>query len=471
MLCCCVDGAPPENTHGVGRCSVLSLDVNLAHGARDYASACRRRELSLVHTPSAYRNPGVSGNPRRRDRIRHPVAAYVQQWNGVGMLIAFNGLFLENPGNGSGQYAYYLLEALGKVDGVNEYLILSAHPLPRVPQTPSSFSYSVAPVGQLSRGGANIEKLVWEQHAFAAAAKRGGARLLHVPYFAPPLFTHGIPAVATIHDVIGLRLPAYRAAPKVAAYNRLVARAAQQAAMVIADSEFSKRDIMEVLGLPADRIRVVYLAPAPHFKRVQDASRLREARERYGMRDRFIFYVGGLDQRKNIATLIAAFAAAFHEISDPDVRLLIAGDPSRLGSSQLIPDWRPLAATLGITDNVICRYVADDDLPLLYSAASCFVYPSLYEGFGLPPLEAMACGAPVVCSERTSLPEVVGRAGILVNPEDPDALGDAMRRVLVSSDVRDDLRARAQAHVKRFTWAQAAVETSAVYAEVLGTRH
>src|SRR5262249_37045415 len=124
----------------------------------------------------------------------------------------------------------------------------------------------------------------------------------------------------------------------------------------------------------------------------------------------------------------------------------------------------------GIADRVVCAYIAEEDKPLLYNATSCFVYPSLYEGFGLPPLEAMACGAPVVCSDRTSLPEVVGRAGILVNPEDLDDLGDAMRRVLTSAELRDDLRARALAHSKRFNWAQVAVDTSAVYAEVMGTR-
>ncbi len=386
------------------------------------------------------------------------------------MRIAFNGLFLENPGNGSGQYSYHLLEALGKIDGVNEYVILSAHDIANPPNTPSSFSYRVAPVGQLGRGGASVEKLAWEQHTFPAASKRESARLMHIPYFAPPLLLHGIPSVVTIHDVIGLRLPAYRASPKAAAYNQLVARAAKRASIVIAVSEFSKRDIMEVLGLPADRIRVVSEAPAPQFKRSVDMTRLRDARARYGVSERFVFYVGGLDQRKNLSTLVAAFAAAFHEIGDPSLQLLISGDPAKLGSSHLFPDWRPLAATLGIGTQIVCRYVTAEDLPLIYSATACFVYPSLYEGFGLPPLEAMACGAPVVCSERTSLPEVVGRAGILINPEDPDAIGDAMRRIIVSSELRDDLRARALAHAKRFSWAQAAVDTSAVYADVLGTR-
>lgn len=386
------------------------------------------------------------------------------------MRIAFNGLFLQDPGSGTGQYTRHLLEALGRVDGVNDYVILSPRDVTDMPDTPSTFTWRTAPVGQLERGGRNVEKLVWEQYTFAAAAKRERARLMHVPHFAPPLLTHGIPSIVTIHDVIPLRLPAYRTSPAAVAYAQVVAQAAKRATMVIADSEFSKRDIMELLGLPEERIRVILLAPAPQFRRVTDEDRLRATRERYGLGERFVLCIAGLDQRKNISTLVAAFAAAYHEIGDPELRLFISGDPKRLGSSSLFPDWRPLASTLGIGNQVLCDFVAEEDKPALYSATSCFVYPSLYEGFGLPPLEAMACGAPVVSSERTSLPEVVGRAGILINPEDPDALGNALRRVLTSGDLRDDLRARALAHSKRFNWAQVAVETSAVYAEVLGTR-
>lgn len=386
------------------------------------------------------------------------------------MRIAINGLFLQEPGSGTGQYTRHLLRALGRIDGINEYLVLSPHEVSDPPETPSTFSWLTVPVGRLRRGGANVEKLIWEQYTFPAAAKREQVRVLHIPHFAPPLHAHGLPVVVTIHDVIGLRLPAYRASPSVAAYNQLVARAAKQAAMVIAVSEYTKRDIMELIGLPADRIRVVTEAPAPHLRRIVDAQRLRAARQRYGLSERFVFYIGGLDHRKNVSTLVGAFAAVFHELGDPDLQLFIAGDPARLGSSPLFPDWRPLAQRLGVADHVLCAYVEEEDKPLLYSATTCFVYPSLYEGFGLPPLEAMACGAPVVCSERTSLPEVVGRAGILVNPEDPDALGGAIQRVLLSSELRDDLRARASARAKQFGWNQVAADTAAVYTDVAESR-
>lgn len=386
------------------------------------------------------------------------------------MRVAFNAQFLEEPRTGTGRYVYNLLQSLGRVDGVTEYLILSPHEPREIPDTPSTFRWEMAPAGRISRGGENIEKVWWEQRTFPLAAKREGASIMHIPHFAPPMRTYAIPTIVTIHDVIGLRLPAYRASPAVQAYMRLVARAAKHATMVVAVSEHCKGDIIETLGLPEERVRVIREAPVMQFHRVTEQERLAEIREKYGLSERFVLNVGGIDQRKNIAGLVGAFAAVYHELGEPDLQLFIAGDPQRLGSSPLFPDWRPLAATFGIAANVLCAPVDEDDLPVLYSATSCFAFASVYEGFGLTPLEAMACGAPVVCSDRTSLPEVVGSAGILANPEDPDAFGAAIKRVLTSAQLREDLGARGMARVKQFSWDRVAVETSALYAEVAGTR-
>ncbi|HLZ22577.1 MAG TPA: glycosyltransferase family 1 protein [Ktedonobacterales bacterium] len=386
------------------------------------------------------------------------------------MRVAFNAQFLQEPHTGTGRYVYNLLQSLGRVDGMTEYLVLSPRDPRETPDTPSTFKWEVAPAGQVSRGGENIEKVWWEQRTFPQAAKRADATIMHVPHFAPPLRTYAIPTIVTIHDVISLRLPAYRASPAVQAYTRLVARAAKRATMVVAVSEHCKRDIIETLGLPEERVRVIREAPVMQYHRVTDPDRLAAVRAKYGLGERFVLNVGGVDQRKNIAGLVGAFAAVFHEMGDPYLQLFIAGDPERLGSSPLFPDWRPLTTTFGIADNVVCAPIDEEDLPVVYSAATCFAFASVYEGFGLTPLEAMACGAPVVCSDRTSLPEVVGSAGILVNPEDPDAFGGAIKRVLTSQKLREDLGARGLARVKLFGWDRVAVETSALYAEVAGTR-
>lgn len=400
-------------------------------------------------------------------------ASVAEPVRGVGsprMRVAFNALFLQEPRTGTGRYVYNLLQSLGRVDGVTEYLVLSPREPVEAPETPSSFRWETVPVGQVRRGGEPFEKAYWEQRTFPVAAKREECAVMHVPYFAPPWRAHGIPTIVTIHDVINLRLPQYRTSPAVQAYSRWVAHAARAAAAIVTVSEHSKRDIIETLGIPEDRIRVIREAAAPQYRRITDPERLREVCQKYGLGERFVLNVGGLDVRKNLRMLVGAFAAVYHEMGERDLQLFIAGDPKRLGSSPLFPDWRPLAAAFGIADQVHCAPVAEDDLPVLYSAASCFAFASLYEGFGLPPLEAMACGAPVVCSERTSLAEVVGSAGILVNPEDPDRFGAAMQRVLSSPQQTKDLRARGLARVKQFSWDQVAVETSSLYAEVSGIK-
>jgi glycosyltransferase involved in cell wall biosynthesis len=382
------------------------------------------------------------------------------------MRVAFNGLFLQEPQTGTGRYVYNLLEALGRVDGVTEYTVFSPRDLTVIPDTPSTFAWVTVSVGSVRRAGENLAKLAWEQSTFPRAAKQADASVMHTPHFAPPLRTRGIPSIVTIHDVIPLQLPAYRASPAVAAYGQLVSRAARSAAVIIAVSDYTKRDIMEVLAVPEERIRVIREAPSPNHRPVTDPRRLQAVREKYRLSQRFVLNVGGLDQRKNIVGLVGAFAAVYHELNDPELQLFIAGDPRRLGSSPLFPDWRPLARTFGIADAVRCAPIDEEDLPVVYSATACFAFSSLYEGFGLPPLEAMACGAPVVCSDLTSLPEVVGSAGILTNPEDPDRFGAAIQRVLTSSQLRNDLSARGLARVKQFTWDRVAVETSTLYTEV-----
>jgi glycosyltransferase involved in cell wall biosynthesis len=383
------------------------------------------------------------------------------------MRVAINALFLQEPEVGQGRYVYNLIESLGQVDGVTDYLILS-HKAPKAaPETPSSFQWEIASVGGPARG-ANLEKLLWEQVGFPAAAKRGGAKLAHIPHFAPAYRGIGMPQVVTIHDVIMLALPEYRLKPSAQLYTRLVSQAARRVDSVITISEWSKGDIMEFLRIPEERITVIRLAPAPTFTHVTNPERLRAVRAKYGLGPRFVLNVGGLDVRKNIERLVGAFAAVYHEMREPDLRLFIVGDHTKLGSSPVYPDWRPLAESLGIGAQIVCARVAEADLAPLYSAASCFAFTSRYEGFGLTPLEAMACGAPVVCSSATSLPEVVGSAGILVNPEDTDEIGAGIYRALVAPGLASDLRARGLAHAKQFNWRRVAAETSALYANVTG---
>jgi len=385
------------------------------------------------------------------------------------MRVAINALGLHERSTGAGRYTYHLLAALGRVDGVNEYLALSPYEEKELPDAPSTFAFERAPVGALGKGNEHLARALFEQRIFPATAKRAGAKLIHIPYFAPPLRAAGIPTIVTISDVLPLRWPQYRGAPAAQAYSLLTARAARHAAAVIAFSEHARSEISALLDIPSERVHVIPPATEPRFRPASSAAQA-AAREKYGLSERFILHVGGLDMRQNLELLIGAFASIYNEIGDPDLSLFIAGDPQRLGSSALYPDWRPLAATFGVLDRVQCAWIAEQDMPAVYSACSCFAFPSLYEGFGLTPLEAMACGAPVVCSNLGAIAEAVGIAGLQVDPSDVDRLSSAVVRVLTSRELASDLRQRGLAHVRRFDWDVAAAKTSALYAEVTGTR-
>ncbi len=387
------------------------------------------------------------------------------------MKIGINTMFFRHPTSGSGQYLIHLLNALAEIDTHNQYLLIGPDPLTTSvrAQLKASFPYSSRKVaGPLGRN-ASLEKMAWEQWTGPHAARKLGVDLFHVPHFASPLFTGSTPVVVTIHDVIPLRLPLYRASAKTRVYSSVVSRAAHRATMVITVSQHAKQDMVKALNLPAERIRVTYEAAGEEYIPVKDPATLAAARARYGITGRYIFYLGGLDARKNVQQLIRAFAQLHARLGDPDLQLLISGNPEKQ-RGPLFPDPRPVATELGIGDHVLFRFVEDEDKPAIYSGASAFVFPSLYEGFGLDPLEAMSCGSPVICSNRTSLPEVVGDAAITLDPDDLAALADAMYGVLTSAELSADLSQRGLQRAQQFNWQRTARETLAVYEEAFARR-
>lgn len=388
------------------------------------------------------------------------------------MRIAINGDFLSEPHTGTGRYLTQLLTALGTVDGVNEYSILTPRPVVMPPATPSTFTWEEIPVSGPSEA---LRKVRWEQRVFPEVARKRDARLLFVPHFAPPIMTP-VAVIATIHDVIPFALPEYRPLSAVWLYQQVVAQGARRATKIITVSEHAKSEIIRLLGIPEEKILVIAEAPAHHFRVVSDLARLRAVKAKYGVGDRFLMYLGGFDVRKNLPLLIGAFAALIHRVNDPALKLLISGNTEVLGTSPLFPDWRPLARQFGIESRVVSAFVPDDDLPALYSSTLAFVFPSQYEGFGLPPLEAMACGAPVVVSDHPALQEVVGGAGITFalgngGVAATRALTDQLTRVLSTPNLQEDQRLKSLARARHFSWAQTAAETSAIFAEISGSRH
>jgi glycosyltransferase involved in cell wall biosynthesis len=395
------------------------------------------------------------------------------------MKIAINGLFLQHPATGTGQYSLHLLEALAAREDGHSYGVFvdpgGYRPAGLGERVTFREAASWPPPGAW-------RKLLAEQVGFAACCRRLGAQVAHVPYFAPPL-VKPCPVVTTVHDLITLLLPEYRASVAGRAYNSLVSAAARRADAIIADSQHSARDIVRLLGVPQRRVRVVYLAAEPRFRPAERQEDLDGVRRRYGLPERFVLYIGGLNRHKNLGVLLQAFAAVRDRL--PSAYTLAIAGRAQGGNPLVFPDLRQQARDLGLSvseadgngqagdapcDVRFLRFVSEEDKPLLYGAADLFVFPSLYEGFGLPPLEAMACGTPVVCSNAASLPEIVGDGGLLVDPADAGALGEAITAVLSGEELRKSLRARGLDQAARFSWRRTADETVAVYEGLAAAR-
>lgn len=374
------------------------------------------------------------------------------------MRIGLNGWFLDQPQVGSGQYMRRLWQELAAQSGLA---------CTRFQPRGGDVSVPLQPWGDA------LAKVWYEQVSLPRAA-RGRVDVLHYPYFASPLLKT-CPAVVTIHDLIPLLFPEYSANRQVKLYNALITAAARRADAVIAVSEHTKRDIMARLHIPAERIHVTYEAPDEQFK-PQDERAKAEIKARYGI-DHYLYYIGGLNRHKNVQTLLAAFAQARQRLPGP-YQLVIAGKAHSVNPA-VYPDLRPIASGLGLTwaegsgprdaDVRFLGFVAEEDKPALYGAAGLFVYPSLYEGFGFCPLEAMASGAPVLSSRAASLSEIVGDGGILIAPDDIKAMADAIVGILSNSELAAGLRARGLRQAARFSWARTAAQTVAVYRNVCPT--
>ncbi len=263
--------------------------------------------------------------------------------------------------------------------------------------------------------------------------------------------------VFTLHDLIFLHYPEYHLP-----YNRwyltwAMPRYLRAADMIVTPSECSRQDVIKFYGLPESKIKVIYEAPAPSFLPATDTVSLNRVRQQYGLPEKFILHVGTIEPRKNLSRLLEAFNALLKDW--PDLKLVLIGKKGWLYDSF----FRRLQ-TLGLEEHVIFPgFVDEADLPACYQLAELFVYPSLYEGFGLPPLEAMASGTPVVSSNSSSLPEVVGQAGLLVDPTNTAALTQALRRVLTDPILRADLAQRGLVQAQKFSWQKAVDELVVVY--------
>lgn len=354
--------------------------------------------------------------------------------------------------SGIGQYIVHLAERLPRLDPARRYTILHSRK--------DAIDLAAAP---------NARRFnLWtpshhrfEQIALPVELSRARLDLLHSPDFIPP-FRGRHKRVITVHDLTFLRYPQFLTAESRRYYNAQIARAVSIADRILADSHATKADLVDLLGVPADKISVVWLAADERFRPLSPAE-ARPRLEALGLPEVYLLFVGTFEPRKNVAGLLAAYRLLLdREPGAP--RLVIAGRRGWLFDEALAQIDR-----LGLRERIVLLDAPSDaDLLALYNGATALALPSYYEGFGLPVLEAMACGAPVVISDRGSLPEIAGEAALVADPDDPGALATALQRVSFEDDLRSELRRKGLARAAEFSWERCARETLAAYKRVLG---
>ncbi|MFM2308213.1 MAG: hypothetical protein RLY87_333 [Chloroflexota bacterium] len=374
------------------------------------------------------------------------------------MHVAINAHLLAHTNNfrraGVSHYIEALLEHLGHIDTTNPYTIFttkgvdgnSLHLPVNFRVQPSRF-HTINP----------RVRIPWEQLLAPLLLAKDGATLYHgVLNVMPVLAT--VPSVVTIHDISPILFPqTFRRINRM--YTKwAIRRSAKHAAQLFTVSEHAKNEIVEHLGVAPERVTVTYDACDARFAPAPTAE-LTAFRQRNNLPERYLFYLGTLEPRKNIPRLIDAYAQIAKETGVP---LLIAG-----GKGWLYEPILAQAERLQLGDMLrFVGYVPQEEQHLWYGAATAFVFPSLYEGFGMPPLEAMACGTPVIASNASCLPEIVGDAAQQVDPYDVDAIAVAMRRVLSDAELRAEMRTKGIAQAAKFSWLETAQRTHAVYQAV-----
>jgi len=355
---------------------------------------------------------------------------------------------------GNESYAINLIEALAQIDSANSYTIYvtTDEARDRFHQRWPNFKVrSTLPHTPLIRIPLTL----------SAELRKHPVDVLHVQFTAPPFCP--CPVVVSIHDLSFEHLPQTFNRRSRTQLRLTVRHSARRAARILSLSEHTRCDIMATYGIEAERIKAIPLAAPEHFAPVDDNRELQRVRHIYGIDGDYILSVGSIQPRKNLARLIKAYASLRGDRSAAKLpKLVLVGKCAWLYDETL----RALEES-GVKESVVLTgYVPEADLPALYTGALCFVYPSYFEGFGLPPLEAMKCGAPVIVGNKTSLPEVVGDAALTVDPFDIDAIAEAIKLLTNNSQLREELSVKGQKRAAAFDWQETARKTLMVYEEV-----
>lgn len=355
---------------------------------------------------------------------------------------------------GNESYAVNLIEALAQIDEVNDYTlyVTTAEAHDRFHRRWPNFKV---------RNTLPHTPLIRIPLTLSAELRKHPVDVLHVQFTAPPFCP--CPVVVSIHDLSFEHLPHTFHRRSRTQLRLTVRHSAKRAAKILTLSEHTRRDVIDTYRIDPTRITAIPLAAPRHFSPVEDNRELQRVRHNYGIDGPYILSVGSIQPRKNLPRLINAYASLRGKYVEAELpKLVLVGKHAWLYDETT----RALAET-GLKESVILTgYVPEADLPALYSGALCFVYPSYFEGFGLPPLEAMKCGAPVIVGNKTSLPEVVGDAALTVDPYDVSSIAGAIERLVNDSDLRRELSVKGRSRAETFDWRETARRTLQIYEQV-----
>ena len=357
------------------------------------------------------------------------------------MQIAVEARYLAGNRTGVGRYLLNLLRFLPQLSNEHEYFLYSDR-LMEQPIVDDNIHYRIL------KG----HRLLWKHILLPIEQRKKQIDLMFIPSYSAPLLNLG-KTIVTIHDLIATRHPEWTTKSQSLRFATVVKYAARKADYIIAVSEMTRKDILELTGVPEDKVKVIYEGVDEHFLKLP-SNKLEEFRNKYKLDQPYILYVGSIHPRRNIKRLIEAFIYLKKE-KRIEHKLVLIGLVLQQGSQ--LKDW---ISESQLEDQILTYgFVPDDDLVKFYNFADIFIYPSLYEGFGLPILEAMACETPVITSNTSSLPEVAGDTAILIDPCDVKQIADAINQLIDDSSLREKLIARGKERCKQFSWRQAAVET------------
>ena len=394
----------------------------------------------------------IQGNPKLSKALISGIRAG-NTWSGNRLKIFYDGRTIRKGKTGVGVYAKNLLVALTEISKIrlNVLLLEDIQDAKKINCIRTAVSYESHPFGDL-----------WETFLLPVYLKKKKVKVVHSPTFHLPLFTPGIKKVVTIHDLVMYKYP-YTQPTAFRIYSRIHTMiSAKLSEAIIVSSAATKKDVVDTFKIDENKVHVIHGADT--FRPIKEISLLEGIRAKYNLPEKYILFVGAIEPRKNLYRLIQSYYDVKTN-KQIEQKLVICGGKGWLKEHERI---LKLIKERGIEKDVIFPgYIPDEDLPAIYSMADLFVYPSLYEGFGLSPLEAMACGCPVITSNTSSLPEVVGEAAIMVNPEDIEGLADAMCRVLTNNELRLKMKKQGIERAKMFSWERCAAETLEVYKNLI----